>query len=164
MKNQKKFLAKFAAEADEKFDFREGDMASPKFMEWMRSQYAAYDRAIEKDVRAMSKDEFKAKWLEERMRQTIDPTEATSKAFIGVNKRKEGIVWAIDEMLADFDCIVADDHSEKIKDMHHWIDARMSEANDSNAPHAPAKLRLLNSFRTSFDAFLKDDNWLRMQK
>lgn len=151
MKNQKKFLAKFASEFDEKFDYRENEMATPEFMEWMRSQYAAYDKAIERDVRGMSKDDFKSKWLEERKRQSIDPT-VTSKAFIGENKRKEGIIWAIDEMLADFDCIVDDDHTDKIEDMNHWIDARISEASDSTSPFAPVKLNLVRSMRDAFNA------------
>ena len=154
MKNQNKFLAKFANEFDEKFDYREGEMATQEFMEWMRSQFAAYDKAIEKDVRAMSRDEFKSKWLEKRMdvKETFLPDEDSNVTNKSLNDGKRQIVWVIDEMLADFDCIVEDDHSDKIADMHHWIDARMSEAQDSFAPYAPVKVRLLRSFRESFNA------------
>jgi hypothetical protein len=121
MKNQKKFLAKFAAEADEKFDFREGDMASPKFMEWMRSQYAAYDRAIEKDVRAMSKDEFKAKWSNRSLdvKESFLPDEDSNEKSKWMNDGKRCSIWVIDEMLADFDCIVADDDNTDDNDFYN---------------------------------------------
>lgn len=108
-KNTKDFLKAFNAELGDKLD---GGMpfASTEFFEWMRDQYAPYEAAIEKDVRGMGRDEFKAKWLEKRMgvKDSFLPNEDSNSTNKSLNDGKRTIVWVIDEMLADFDCIVDD--------------------------------------------------------
>ena len=155
MTNQEKFLEKFANEAETKFNFREGEMATPEFMEWMRNKFAAYDKAIEKDVRAMSRDEFKSKWLEKRMdvNESLLPNEDSNEGNRIINDGKRTVIWVINEMLADFDCIVEDKATsdDRVKEMSDWFDAQIANARDCDSA-SPGRW---NSLHISKMKFLK---------
>lgn len=84
---------------------------TPQFMEFMRAQFAAYDKAIEADVRAMTPDEFKSKWLNKRVDvlESIKPDDGNDVTAKVSNAGKRHVVWVIDEMMSDFEFVVSDE-------------------------------------------------------
>lgn len=108
--NQKEYLREFKASLDAELA---AGMATdtPQFMEFMRAQFAAYDKAIEADVRAMTPDEFKSKWLNKRMDvlDSVKQNDGNDPLIKVENDGKRVAAWAVGEMLADFEFVVPDE-------------------------------------------------------
>ena len=103
----------FFKQFNDKFDQRlEGGMSfkSDHFMEFMRAQLVAYDKAVEADDRLMTMEEFRAKWLGERI-ELLDASDVCGGtdddfAKAEIAKAKADVIA---EMINDLNYIVPDE-------------------------------------------------------
>ena len=103
----------FFTQFNDKFDQRlEGGMSfkTDFFMEFMRAQLVAYDKAVEAEERLMTMDEFRNKWLGERI-ELLDASDICGGTEDDFKEAKIAQAKAdvIAEMINDLNYIVPDE-------------------------------------------------------